>query len=182
MCYILSKNSYQSKIEIKDKRQSIKNCENNQNIILSKIDLIELEIPEGTIYSKTNKVRLNELKLSLIGVLQAKGCWINYALEKCLKRELPLKIRVVCLRTKESIKANKKMIAEWKIELDKQESESLEKKTGNLLMLEIYNDSNYESIKEMFDQRQWACMVDLIETGTVKRNQLAEYGIEIKEV
>lgn len=179
MNYILSKKLYLRIKENRDKHLEIKKIKSEQMSLLLFLDSIENEVNETTNYSKENKVRLNEIKNLLISRLEVKGCWINYALDKCLKKELPSKIRIVALRTRESINENQKEIIKWLDELDISDKESLDRKLGDELMMEIYNNEYYKHIREMFDQRQWDCMVDLIEDGTVKRNELIDYGIEL---
>ena len=89
MNYILSKKLYLRIKENRDKHLEIKKIKSEQMSLLLFLDSIENEVNETTNYSKENKVRLNEIKNLLISRLEAKGCWINYALDKCLKKELP---------------------------------------------------------------------------------------------
>lgn len=181
MSYILSEINYRRAIEIEEKKLLIENIKEEQLRIIKILNEVDSEIKEETIYSKETKERLNFLKDLLIDTLNAKGCWINYALEKCLKRELPSKIKIVCLRTKDSIKENQIKISNYEIKLSEQISESEKRRKGSELLSELYNQEDFKDIKEMFDFRQWECLIDLIETGCVTRKELPEYGINLEE-
>lgn len=135
-----------------------------------------------------NKVYNNETKAYINNVAEKlMAAWRDYrghALKTSKKKDLVGNIVMVCQRT---ISSNNKTIESRKIDLQKAESENTkdqERAEWEKLAEKVYpyKDEYIRSSETVSEGvRQWDCLIDLIETGYVKEDQLIDYGIDLSQ-
>lgn len=177
MSYILSEYAYRQLKTEEEKVAAISLCEQDREKVIDVIETIKNNLSPSTPYNKENKADILGFRDLLLETLNGKGNWIGHSLEKCLKKELVGNIHLVCLRTTESLTANHEMLIKWKSDIQKAQAYRKKREDGRKLLERLYNHEDFEDIKESYDQRQWDCLVDLIEDGTVNESNLHEYGI-----
>lgn len=159
-------------LEIKKQKQELKDSE-------SFMVAFEIELANYDTYTRKTSTRLNEMSQELLNALFKSPCWAHYTIRSSKKRDLIEAMKLIVLRTREN---NEKRNA-WVLEKESEIKESIaylkKLEKGYALMQRVYDHPDFDDMREGFDQRQWDCMVDLIETGYVIESELHEYGIDL---
>lgn len=175
--YILNDMIFGRKKTIKEKTTYLNEIKSNRKTVIRFLDGFEDELNVYESYSKETKQRLHELADILLKRLFNGSCWAHHCILKGRKKDLIGNMKLVCLRTRESLSKNLEYIKREELRLFEtiEHLEKLEK--GRSLLKRVFDDPDFNDFREGFDQRQWDCMVDLIETGYVSESELPEYGI-----
>jgi hypothetical protein len=96
-----------------------------------------------------------------------------YMVSNCKVAELPHAFAEIVRRTRliiqEQQDRQQKLID---AELARAEAKKLQAERDQLIN-EIWSQ------KDSFEEREWACLIELIQTGYIKKHQLKDYGVEI---
>lgn len=178
--YTLSKSSLFSKTL--DERVEMYNAVmKSRKDILMFLDTFDAELAMYDEYKKETKVRLNEMANQLLDTLFSISCWAHHSILKGRKKDMIENMKLVSSRTRTNILENEEFLKECKEKLDKDLAEKEKLTNGRLLWKRVCNDPNFEEFKEDRTQREWDCLVDLIESGYITEKDLPDYGVFLEE-
>lgn len=173
----IKKHPVQKKIELLNDIIIFKN--KYEERIISIKNMFENEYPE---YNNKNR---NEIKNIVDDLIQEFRGYISSTLKSAHKKDLPKTILAICER--ELLEIEKTNIEIKKIEMEIQETQKTinirEKGRKLATKLESFKDQyirNSETISK--GQREWDCLVALVEDGTVCEHNLIDYGIDIATI
>lgn len=175
--YILSKYEYQKLKTIEDRLESLERTFESRIEINQFLNEIEAELLTYEGYNKETKVRLNELSETLLDRLFSGSCWAHHCIRKGRKKDLIDNMKIVILRTKESLEKNGVFLIEKKKEVEKSLEKREKLEVARALWQRVCEHEDFEDIRDSHDNRSWECLVDLIETGTITEKDLPDYGI-----
>lgn len=179
--YILNDMIFIKKKTLEEKTIYINEIKKNRETIIDFLNGFEDELDVYESYSKETKLRLHELAEILLTRLFNSSCWAHHCILKGLKKDLIKNMKLVCLRTRESLSKNLEYINREEIRIMESIKRLDKLKEGRELLKRVLEHPDFNDFKDGFDQRQWECMVDLIETGYVSEDQLPEYGITLNK-
>lgn len=143
---------------------------------IEKLKILQLETESLNEYNKLTKNEINE-KIEILTSLKPFVAGI-FKSKTLRKKDYPRILKIQIQRYIEENKEHLEMMKKEK-ELNDKKLEEKEKRISGRNLLEIlYKYEEFIEMEKTTPQREWDCLISIIEDGTITKKDLPDYGID----